>query len=112
MTGGKTGASIAAFKLTSAKAEQQIKALAADTGNIKWSRHALERMIERGIEDIDVLRTLRQGMIAGGVESTADPGWKCKMVKRIHGSREVGVVTIIIKGTRLLIKTVEWEDVK
>jgi len=112
MTGGKTSASVTKFRLAASKAEQQIKSIAANSGNIKWSRHALTRMDERGIDDVDILRTLRSGMIAGDPEATQDPGWKCKMVKRIRGSREVGVVTIIIRGARLLIKTVEWEDVK
>ena len=37
--------------------------------------------------------------------------WKVKVVDVPEGkSRKMGVVTIVVKDRRLLIKTVEWED--
>ncbi len=91
-------------------AERRIKAIAAVTSNIKWSFHALERMEERGIPDVDVLRILRQGVIAGPPRADRPGEWTCKMVRTIRGRREAGFVVIILLGDRLLVKTVEWED--
>ena len=108
--GDQSQENVEKFRIRPERAQKEIKRLAENSENIKWSRHALERMEERGIDDIDVLRALRTGFIAGLPEATQDPGWKCKMVKQIRGSREVGVVTIIIRSSYLLIKTVEWED--
>ncbi len=36
--------------------------------------------------------------------------WKCKIVKTIKGSREAGVVTVILQSGMLFAMTVEWED--
>ena len=45
----------AKFRLTASIAERRIREIAARSDGIKWSRHALERMIEREIFDVDVL---------------------------------------------------------
>jgi ribosomal protein L39E len=45
------------------------------------------------------------------IEPGANAGeWKAKMAKQMKGNREVGVVTIVINGNKLFVKTVEWED--
>ncbi len=112
MTSVRRGQPVAKFRLTPAIAETRIKEAAKDSANIDWSRHALERMDERGFLDIQVLRALRTGSISGDPTPTNDGGWKCKMIKPITGGRDVGVVTIILVNGRLFIKTVEWEDLK
>lgn len=38
--------------------------------------------------------------------------WKCKVVMRLRGSRDAGVVTVIARGNTLVIVTMEWEDVR
>jgi hypothetical protein len=98
------------YRLTAAIAEARIRAIAQDSDNISWALHALERMDEREIFDDDVLSTLRLGMISGDPERTQKGEWKCKMIRQVRGSREVGVVTIILKSGFLFVKTVEWED--
>lgn len=104
---------VAGYRLTPTIAEKRIKKLAETTGLIRWSVHALERMIEREIFDVDVLRVLRFGTINGNPEPTGRNGeWKCKMVRNVRGSREIGVVLVIFKTDGLFIKTVEWEDVQ
>ena len=104
--------SVARYRLTSGIAEKRIRELAQTTDHIKWSLHALERMEEREIFDVDVLRVLRSGTVRGTPEQTPREGeWKCKMVRNIRGSRQIGVVLIILKKDGLFIKTVEWEDV-
>jgi hypothetical protein len=88
-----------------------VRRLAADTKNIAWSRHALERMPERDITDEMAVSVLRAGWPEGPIEAGNHPGeWKVKMVKEIRGRREVGVVVITIRSERLFVKTVEWED--
>ena len=75
--------------------------------------HAEERMVERDIDMLDVLRVLKTGEIVGSI----DPGissdeWKCKVTaspRYPDDKREIGVVTIVVRASRLLIKTVEWE---
>lgn len=99
------------YRLTSAIAEKRIKSLAEISDNIAWSFHALQRMSEREIFDADVLRILRGGSIENEPEEARQGEWKCKMVRRLRGSREAGVVVIILRADRLLVKTVEWEDV-
>ncbi len=98
------------LRLTASVAERRIKELAASSANIKWTAHAQSRMNEREIFDVDVLRILRSGMIDGDPEKTPTGEWKCKMVLKLRGSREAGVVAIILTRGGLLIKTVEWED--
>jgi hypothetical protein len=106
------GQNVARYRLTPAIAEQRVKALAEDSRNLKWSRHALVRMELREIFDVDVLRIVRRGMISGDPEETPTGEWKCKMVLKLRGSREAGTVVIILKRGGLLIKTVEWEDLR
>jgi hypothetical protein len=105
------GRKVSKYRLTSAIAEKRIKRIAAASNSIKWSLHGLHRMEEREIFDVDVLRILRDGMISGEPEETPIGGeWKCKMVRKLRGTREAGVVVIILRKDCLLIKTVEWED--
>jgi len=100
------------YRLTPALAERRIKQIASVSAHIRWSFHALQRMEEREIYDVDVLRVLRDGVISGEPEETPTKGeWKCKMVRKLRGTREAGVVAIILRNDGLLIKTVEWEDV-
>lgn len=91
----------------------RIQQLAAQSSNVGFSDHAEDRMEERGITDLDVLRVLRGGTISGSIEPGRKEGeWKCKVVAPVKGRREIGVVTLLIRNRRLRIKTVEWEDVK
>ena len=88
-----------------------IRKAASDSRNVSFGSHALDRMEERGITTLDALRVLKSGDISGDVEAGKNQGeWKCKVVAPIRGSREVGVISIIMRSGRLFIKTVEWED--
>ncbi|MEX2647742.1 MAG: DUF4258 domain-containing protein [Alphaproteobacteria bacterium] len=98
--------------MTPAVAERRIRAIALDSGTVIFSQHAGERMAERDIFDFDVLRILREGSIRGDPEATERGEWQCKMVRKLRGGREAGVVTIIFHGGKLFVKTVEWEDLR
>ena len=89
-----------------------VRKRAEDSANIIFSSHAQQRMYERDISDADVLRILQNGDLRGAVEPAKErSGQKVKMVYRLRGNREAGVVTIVFAHTtQLLVVTVEWED--
>jgi hypothetical protein len=102
---------------TPAWARRVIVEIAQETARIDWSDHAQERMEERGISDADVLTILRRGDIDGAPQRNENGEWECEIVHRLRGSRDAGVVTIILTGrslfgeeTRIFIKTVMWKD--
>jgi len=102
---------VAEFRPRADDLKQTISALALDTSKISWSVHAQDQMVDRDISDADALKVLRNGDIEGEIVAGRSKGeWKCKMVTRIKGNRDVGVVTVVVNGQRLFIKTVEWED--
>jgi hypothetical protein len=98
------------FRLTPGMAEQRVRATAKDSDNVIFSEHALERMEERGFDDIQVLEILRTGMVTEQPTLTEFKEWKCKIEKKLRGGREAGAVVIILQNAKLFIKTVEWED--
>lgn len=104
------GENVARYRLTPAIAEQRIRQFAADTGNIIWSKHAQQRMLEREIFDVDALRVMRQGIVTDNPEKTPGGEWKCKVTLTLRGTREAGIVVILLKTGGLVVKTVEWED--
>ena len=87
-----------------------IRVTAADSRNVKFGDHALDRMEEREITTLDALRVLRTGHISGEITPGRSAGeWKCKIIAKRKGSREVGVVTVALRTGGLFVKTVEWE---
>jgi len=99
------------FRPTPQKLIASIRRLAADSAKVSFGRHALERMDERGITTLDILRVLRAGDIEGKIEAGQNLGeWKCKVVERRKRARAIGVATLVVRESRLFIKTAEWED--
>jgi hypothetical protein len=70
------------------------------------------RFKQIGFDVFDMYDVLENGSIAGEIEAGENEGeWKVKMVAVPDGtSRKMGVVPIVVREERLLIKTVEWED--
>ena len=101
---------VAVIRLTGARARELVRAIASNTANVQFTQHAVERMLERGIEDIDVYRVLRRGYIDDDPILLEDGKWQCKVTLKIKGGREVGVVTILLTNGKLRVRTVEWED--
>lgn len=92
---------------------EQVREVARDTRNVKWSHHARERMEERGINNTMALRVIRKGMLSGEIlPGKATGEWKAKFVRLIPGRREVGVVFLLIRNGSIFVKTVEWEDTR
>lgn|SRR5262249_2244813 len=90
-----------------------VRALAQDTANIQWRKHAQDRMVERDITDRMALEVMRKGYVKGVVEpgERADE-WKVKLAMEMRGRREVGVVVSVVGRTKLRVITVEWEDLR
>jgi hypothetical protein len=97
------------FRPRPEKIRDLIHRLAADTRKIFWTPHAHERMAERDITDRTAVDVLRTGSPRGLIEPGKHSG---EVVKEVKGRREAGVVVLTIRNERLLVKTVEWEDVK
>lgn len=108
----KTPIKVAMFKPRPHSLIVQIRHAAGDSNNVAFSEHALDRMEERDLTTMDALRVLRSGDIVGNIEMGRGAGeWKCKVVARRKGSREIGVATVVLRSGRLFVKTVEWEDI-
>jgi hypothetical protein len=89
-----------------------IRRLAAG-GAYSFSQHAFdERMMERGFDIDDVLKIMALGDIDGAiVAGRRDGEWKCTVVGKLPWtSREAGVVTVVVRESRLIFVTVEWMD--
>jgi uncharacterized protein DUF4258 len=71
-------AKVPAIKLTAAVAEKRIKQAAQVTANIIWSNHARQRMEERDISDVDVLRILRTGHVDDPPVRTERDEWNAR----------------------------------
>ena len=111
MENTKPSHAVANFKPRRSALLVTIRRIATDSAAVAFSSHALERMDERGITTLDVLRSLRTGEIVGEIEAGKSVGeWKCKIVERRRRAREIGVATLVIKENKLLVKTAEWED--
>jgi hypothetical protein len=96
---------------TNAEAQKCIRDWARRQSSILLTQHACDRMVERGITELDMKRVLRRGSLDGSVVQTDHGEWKCKMTLKIRGEREMGVVLLILRDSgALLLKTVEWED--
>ena len=89
----------------------RIRDIATDTSNVFLTDHAVNRMIQRGISDVEVFGALRIGEIQGAPWLENGNCRACKVVLLRKGDRAIGVVTILLdeKG-ELVVKTVEWED--
>ena len=88
-----------------------IREIATLDHHVYLGTHTRERMEERGITRLDAVRVLQRGTIEGKITPGRSANeWKCKVVARLKGSREIGVVTIVVQERKLFVKTVEWED--
>ena len=78
---------------------------ARNTGNILWTDHALERMEERGFNNRQALRTIREGNIDGKIVPDGEDEWKLTLKKQDAG-QTVHVVVAISDREELTVITV------
>jgi hypothetical protein len=56
---------------------------------------------------------MRKGYVKGEIEPGEQAGeWKVKLAMEMKGRREVGVVVVVVNGSKLRVITVEWEDLR
>lgn len=102
---------VVAFKPDPARMIQTIRMIATEDQKVFFGPHANERMVERDITRLDAMRVLKTGQIDGDITPGRNRGeWKCKVTGKVKGSREIGVVSIVARGCKIFVKTVEWED--
>jgi len=95
------------------EAEMIIRERARNTENIIFSQHAFERVNQRDILQPDVYRILREGYVDSAPERGKKGGWCVTVKKRIRGSREAAIVSVIFKESDdIIIVTVMWVDLK
>jgi hypothetical protein len=94
------------------RAEAIVRALALEPARVAVTLHAEERMLERGFNNTDLFKVLNTGSILTKPTRTDKGEWKCKVVCRLRGNRDAGVVTVIARNDLLIVLTMEWEDVR
>jgi hypothetical protein len=105
------------LRLRSDEAERIVHEWSKESAKVQLSLHALERVDERqergSLTDVDVFAILRTGMVAEAPFRNEHGHWQCKILKRILGEREAGAVVVILERERkILVRTVEWEDLR
>ncbi len=97
------------------EAERVIRERVQDTRNVIVGTHALQQVNERfgglSFTTEDIYWILETGAVSEPPTRENAREWKVIVVKRMPGTREAGVVTLIAtdKDT-LFVKTVEWMD--
>ena len=110
----KRPSKVVAFRPDVRRLEATIRELAKETSRIGFLTHAQDRMEERGIDNVDVYRVLRPGFVQSESikQGKRSDETVCKVIEHKKGARDLGVVTIVVRETKLLVMTVEWEDWK
>jgi hypothetical protein len=97
--------------LSCADAQKCIRDWARKNTGILLTHQVCNKMMERGVSELDIKRVLRRGSLDGGITQTAQGEWKCKMTLRIRGERIIGAGILILHDKQsLLINSVLWED--
>jgi hypothetical protein len=86
--------------------ENKVRFLAKE-GLIGWTKHAKERMIERGISTLQVISCLMKGKITEGPVYTHEKGGGYRITfDKICAGHSVRVVSVLSSIEKLLIVTV------
>lgn len=112
MTDETNRANLRAFSPDRAAFQTRVRDLAAESCNVlQKSGHARDRQEERGIYDWMLFDVLRTGFLEGPIVAGENPGeWKFEMTKRVKGKREVGVVSVLMRETKIFVVTAMWKD--
>lgn len=92
--------------LSRARAKEILKELAEDSSNVHFGRHALDRMEEREIDTVQVLRIIERGSIIEGPTKDIRGDWECKLHGLSAGQRLTVCVAIRRSGRSVIIVTV------
>ncbi len=91
------------------EAEKLIQERAADSAKVVILGHPEERCEERDINDVELYQILRGGVVTDAPR-LEEGDWVAVISRRIRGTRDAGVVTIILREDKLIVKTVMWVD--
>ena len=97
-------------RLNAADAERVIRERAQKSENVMFGPHAWDRIDERSITQPEAYEILRRGYVDGEPIRDTDGSWKVIMTRKMNRSRTAGVVTLILSGEDLFVKTVMWMD--
>ncbi len=97
------------------EAERLVRERVRDTGNVIIGHHALKRVRQRfegpDFTTEDVYWILETGIVQHCPFREDDSAWKVIVRKRMPGTRDAGVVTLIMTDEDMLfVKTGEWMD--
>lgn len=81
----------------------RVHELARNTFNITWTKHALERLDERGVTTRQVLSTMRLGEAERDPSPDQDGDWEVVLIKRSAG--KLVRVVVALAGCRLYVIT-------
>ncbi len=93
--------------MTRPVALKRIRALAGDSARVSFSRHAEQRLGQRGITAREVFGVLHQGRITEEPALDLKGCWRCTMTRFAAG--EDVVVVVAICGDRLVVVTMFQE---
>ena len=80
--------------LQTQQASKILKATAENSSRVIFTHHAIERMCQRGISQLDVLRILKTARITKGPSEEANGSWKMTIEGISAGSLISAVVVI------------------
>ncbi len=103
-----TSGNVARMPLNSAMATPIIMAVAKTSANVQFTRHAEERMIERGITRLQILRCLQKGHITEGPNADNEKGgWTFRMETLSAGDpvTVIGALYIDENGNNIVVIT-------
>lgn len=89
-------------KMTDVEFVDLVRAICADSANVKFSRHAIDRMREREITRKQVLSTLRSGHLTEPVHLSIQGDWKGTFSHTTAGDR-INVAATIKKVGKMIV---------
>ena len=87
---------------------KNIRQAAALSENITITRHALERMRERGITRIEVNRCLQHGQLQGAAFKNEHDNWQAELMHTVAGKRLVVQAALITEEQHSVIVVTTW----
>lgn len=88
-----------------------IRQLAADSGRVAISNHALQRMRKRGITRTEVGRCLRNGQQQGEAIVNDHGNWQVEISHRVAGRRVVVQAVLLENGDQRVLVVTTWRIV-
>jgi hypothetical protein len=92
-------------RLGRAAAQRTVRLLAADSGRVVLTRHAMLRMRQRGVGRAEVMAALRQGFVIDDPSRDIHGNWTCR-IRRFAAGREMTLAVAIEWEANVIVITV------